>query len=191
MAAPGTPSAIARPDGGLSSNWKLVISLLVSLHVIAVFVGPWAMPPHGSELARTIATGMGPYLQGAFLNNGYRFFAPEPGPGHLVKYEVIRRDGSKIEGSFPDKKTEWPRLLYHRYFMLSEFLNSLSAPEAAELATAYEEAYAGHLANKYDATSVKLWLQQHKLPTMAEVRAGKKLSDPEFYEERLVVEWEE
>ena len=177
-----------------------MISLLVSLHVFAVFVGPWAMPPQGSELARSIAGVMGPYLQAAFLNNGYRFFAPEPGPGHLVRYEVVTRDGRKIDGTFPDKKTEWPRLLYHRYFMLSEFLNSITVPESAkpttadsklaELATAYAESYAGHLVDKYDAQSVKLYLQQHKLPTMEEVRAGKKLSDPEFYEERLLVDYD-
>jgi hypothetical protein len=238
MAVPRTLSPNERPQSGLSFIWKLVISLLVSLHVIAVFVGPWATPPH-SELARTIARGYGPYLGAAFLNNGYRFFAPEPGPGHLVHYQIVTRDGQQIDGSFPDKKAQWPRLLYHRYFMLSEFLNSISEPAApelairgekttagrraeeldpqsaksnpreqpimagmplgrgpgasirAELASAYEEAYAGHLAKKYDARSVKLYLQEHRLPTMADVRAGKKLSDPEFYEEQLVMEFEE
>jgi hypothetical protein len=196
MAAPSKPSTIAQAPGGLSPTWKLVISLLVSLHVVAVFVGPWAAPPHGSLLARTIATGLSPYIQAAHLDNGYRFFAPEPGPGHLVRYEVVTRDGRKIEGSFPDKKAHWPRLLYHRYFMLSEWLNSISGPDSAdskqnELATAYAESYAGHLVHKYDAQTVKLYLRQHKLPSMDEVRAGKKLSDPEFYEERLIVDYDQ
>jgi hypothetical protein len=191
MAATRTPSATTQPPAGLSRTWKLVISVLVSLHVLAVFVGPWAMPPHRSELARTIAAGMGPYLQAAFLDNGYRFFSPEPGPGHLVRYEVTTHDGRQIEGTFPDKKAQWPRLLYHRYFMLSEFLNTISGPQAAELATAYQESYANHLVDKYDAKEVKLYLRHHRLPTMEEVLAGKKLSDPEFYEERYVVGWDE
>jgi hypothetical protein len=190
MESSGAPSPIDPPPCGLSPGWKRLISLLVALHVAAVFVGPWAMPPHGSELARTIAAGFGPYLQAAFLNNGYRFFAPEPGPGHLVRYEIVTRDGQEITGSFPDRKAHWPRLLYHRHFMLTEFLNSLGAPEAAEAATAYEESYAGHLANRYDAKTVKLYLQQLRLPTMDEVRKGKKLNDPEFYDEHLVVEYE-
>lgn len=184
-------SPIDRPQSRLTPGWKRLISVLVTLHVAAVFVGPWAMPPHGSELARSIANGFGPYLQAAFLNNGYRFFAPEPGPGHLVRYEVVTRDGRQIEGSFPDRKAQWPRLLYHRHFMLSEFLNSLSAPEAADMATAYAESYAGHLAYVYDATSVKLYVQQHRLPTIADIHAGKKLGDAEFYDDHLVVEYEE
>ena len=148
-----------------------MISLLVSLHVMAVFVGPWAMPPHGSELARTIAGVHGPYLQAAFLNNGYRFFAPEPGPGHLVRYEVVTRDGRKIEGSFPDKKAQWPRLLYHRYFMLSEFLNSLSAPEAAEMATAYAEVVCRASGPAVRRQKREALFAAARLPTMAEVRA--------------------
>src|ERR1700722_11148109 len=98
------PLPIDRPVCGLSRGWKLLLRLLNALHVAAVFVGPWAMPPHGSELARSIANAFGPYLQAAFLNNGYRFFAPEPGPGHLVRYEIVTHDGQKIEGSFPDRK---------------------------------------------------------------------------------------
>ncbi len=140
MAVPRTPSPNERPQSGLSFIWKLVISLLVSLHVIAVFVGPWAMPPYGSELARTIAGGMGPYLQAAFLDNGYRFLRTRASVrGILVRYEIVTRDGQQIEGSFPDRQVQWPRLLYHRYFMLSEFLNSLSAPARARICQPHPE----------------------------------------------------
>ncbi|HTU25934.1 MAG TPA: hypothetical protein VMF30_11085 [Pirellulales bacterium] len=180
---------IDRPASGLSPRWKWVISLLVAFHVAAVFVGPWAMPPNSSALGRSVANLISPYLQAASLDQGYRFFAPEPGPGHLIRYEVVAGDGRQIEGSFPDRAAQWPRLLYHRYFMMSEFLNGLGAPDRAELASAYQESYAGHLAYKYNAKSVKLFLRQHRLPTMDDIRAGKKLSDPEFYDERLVVEW--
>jgi hypothetical protein len=33
-----------------------------------------------------------------------------------------------VKGRFPDLKTQRPRLLYHRHFMLSEALNTRSAP---------------------------------------------------------------
>jgi hypothetical protein len=185
---PDSAAQVASPTLG---PWlKGLLSAAIVCHLTAVFVGPWAMPPQGSELARAIAGSMQPYLQAAFLNNGYRFFAPEPGPGHLVRYEVQAGDGRRVEGFFPDRNSERPRLLYHRYFMLSEFLNSISHPAAVELAEQYQQSYAGHLIHKYDAQSVKLYLRRHRLPSMAEVRGGMSLDDPSLYEEKLLVEWD-
>jgi hypothetical protein len=60
-----------------------------------------------------------------YLDHGYFFFAPNPGPSHLVGI----RDQSVL---FPDRKEQWPRLLYHRYFMLSEFYNNSFAPTALD-----------------------------------------------------------
>src|SRR4029078_5501609 len=101
-----------QPPAWLTPGVKALLSIVLALHVLAVFVGPWAMPPQGSDLARSISWGLEPYIQALSLNNGYRFFAPEPGPGNLVRYEVVTRDGEEIEGVFPNLKTEWPRLLY-------------------------------------------------------------------------------
>jgi hypothetical protein len=64
-----------------------------------------------------------PYSQWLYMDHGYFFFAPNPGPGHLVQYQV----GSETR-TFPDKAKHWPRLLYHRHFMLSEFYTSRYAP---------------------------------------------------------------
>ncbi len=68
-----------------------MISLLVSLHVIAVFVEPLGHAALRSELARTIAGGYGPYLQAAFLNNGYHVsLDPSPVTGHdWLRYEIV------------------------------------------------------------------------------------------------------
>jgi hypothetical protein len=64
-----------------------------------------------------------------YLNHGYAFFAPDPGPNHLVDYKVEFADGRPaVSGRFPDLSKERPRLLYHRHFMLSEALNSRFAP---------------------------------------------------------------
>lgn len=54
------------------------------------------------------------------MGHGYRFFAPNPGDSHLVQYKVTKNDGTQIKGVFPDRENAWPRLLYHRWFMLSE-----------------------------------------------------------------------
>ncbi len=163
---------------------RAFLSVLIVLHVGAVFIGPWAMPPQNSELAASCARLFQPYLESLGLANGYRFFAPEPGPSHLVRYEVTLPDGSQQQGVFPDRQRHKPRLLYHRYFMLSEFINTLETPGAPpERAEAYAKSYAQHLAHLHQATQVNLYLRRHFVPRMSEVRQGIRLTDKALYEE--------
>ncbi|MEX0678569.1 MAG: hypothetical protein WD063_15920 [Pirellulales bacterium] len=164
---------------------RAVVSVLVILHVAAVFIGPWAMPPQNSELSATVARLFQPYLDILSLGNGYRFFAPEPGPSHLVRYEVTLDDGTLVEGVFPDRSEHRPRLLYHRYFMLSEFVNTLSGGNRENpRADAYAGGYARHLAEQYNAKTVKLFLRRHYVPRTEEVQRGMRLTDKALYEER-------
>ena len=79
---------------------------------------------------------MKPYSQWLYLNHGYFFFAPNPGPGHLIQCTLSNSSADEPadqESSqvllLPDRNEHWPRLLYHRYFMLSEFYSSRYAPE--------------------------------------------------------------
>lgn len=168
---------------------RAAVSLLVALHVAAVFVGPWAMPTT-SQLGETVGRGMQPYLDVLALGNGYRFFAPEPGPSHLVRYEITQPDGTLLEGEFPNRNEHWPRLLYHRHFMLSEFLNTLNASPDNKLGEAYARAYARHLAEEFDGRTVKIFLRRHYVPRVEEVRAGRRLNDPSLYEERPLLTFE-
>lgn len=164
---------------------RAVVSVLVILHVAAVFIGPWAMPPQNSQLSATVAGVFQPYMDVLSLGNGYRFFAPEPGPSHLVRYEVTLDDGTLHEGVFPDRARHKPRLLYHRYFMLSEFVNTLAGADFENpRAAAYAKGYAQHLAEQYNAKSVKLFLRRHYVPRAIEVRQGMRLTDKALYEER-------
>lgn len=174
-----------------SAKVRAVVSLLVILHVGAVFLGPFSTPPQTSDLAMSWARACQPYLDALSLSNGYRFFAPEPGPSHLVRYELTLADGSTREGTFPDRNEHKPRLLYHRYFMLSEFLNTLSNPGIPrDRAEAYAKSYAQHLAEANDATSVKLYIRRHYVPRMYEVRQGMPLTNKALYEDRLIGEFE-
>jgi hypothetical protein len=164
---------------------RAVVSLLVIVHVFAVFVGPWAMPPQNSELAAGSARIFQPYLDALCLANGYRFFAPEPGPSHLVRYEITHDDGTLESGEFPNRQQHVPRLLYHRYFMLSEFINTIDNPNGPrDRAEALAKGYAEHLAYEHRAKAVKLFLRRHYVPRTSEVRQGMRLSDKALYEER-------
>jgi hypothetical protein len=135
-------------------------------------------------LASSLAVDKQPYLDVLALGNGYRFFAPEPGPSHLVRYEITLPDGTLEQGYFPDRAKHRPRLLYHRYFMLSEFANTLEGAPSRERVEAYARGYARHLAEVHDARGVRLYLRRHYVPRTEEVRSGRRLDDKILYEER-------
>lgn len=120
--------------GGLSRRVRWIVSALVLLHLIAVFWAPFMFACRvGADATSPLADGLMPYLRPyiamMYLDHGYFFFAPEPGPSFLVKYRVEYPDGREpVEGVFPNLDDQWPRLLYHRYFMVSTALNNSFAP---------------------------------------------------------------
>jgi hypothetical protein len=108
---------------------KALASGLVALHLSAVFIAPFAFACNAggssSPLADAVVGALRPYIVALYLDHGYFFFAPNPGPSRLVDYRVQFADGrSEVKGRFPDLTTEKPRLLYHRHFMLSEALSN-------------------------------------------------------------------
>ncbi|MCA9248023.1 MAG: hypothetical protein KDA42_12930 [Planctomycetales bacterium] len=115
-----------------------------------------------------------PYLNICYLNHGYNFFAPDPGPSLLIRYTVEREDGSTFRAVFPDLKKQWPRLRYHRHFMLSSHSWRVLPPEAAD-------AYARHLLKVHNAKRITLELLEHRLLSEQEVLDGIPLDDPSTY----------
>lgn len=202
--APRTPQSETRPKIVWSGGLRGWVSALVALHITALFVGPWASPPPSSFLAQQCEIIYEPYLRATFLkDHGYRFFAPNPGPSHLVRYELLDDAGKKVgEGRFPDLEVHWPRLLYHRHFMISESMNnvinlppegppSTAPPEvragyqnALRLRDAYLESIGSYLAESHQAAQVKLFLVEHGIPHPLDVAGGMPLSDPSLYTER-------
>ncbi len=121
------------PATPLSPAVKLVLSGLLLFHLTAVFWAPFAFACNvggsSSPLADPVGRWLQPYTDALFLNHGYFFFAPNPGPSHLVRYQVEFDDGREpLVGMFPDLATQRPRLLYHRHFMLAESLYDRYAP---------------------------------------------------------------
>lgn len=205
-AEPDTPCAA----GVWSFRTKLIASVALALHVFAVFAAPCASPPPASDLWQRISGRMDgqdgmltPYLRAAYLNHGYRFFAPNPGPSHLVRYEVDLTSGGTIEGRFPDPDEHFPRLLYHRMFMLSETAFNLAdpvlaIPEAGALSPEEQQAFdsqfaaaqslANSIARHYlgdEGARIRLYLQTHELPFPQDVVAGQPLDDAKLYVERF------
>lgn len=103
--------------GGTS---RMVISIGLLLYLSIVVLGPLSNPISSAHLTDPLSRIVAPVHQTMFLGHGYRFFGPDPGPSHILEFKIKKADMSLVEGHFPDREVHWPRLRYHRWFMLSE-----------------------------------------------------------------------
>ena len=113
---------------------RRVVSFCILAYLAVLFVGPLSNPVASPYLSGPVAKKISPVHRALFLGHGYRFFGPDPSPSHLLVYKGKRDDGSDFEGVFPDRNEQWPRLLYHRWFMLSEtvFSENSSLPTPSQ-----------------------------------------------------------
>lgn len=116
------------------------VGLAIVVYLAVVVLGPLTNPIGAPHLTTPLARVVSPVHQGLFLGHGYRFFGPDPGPSHTLTYEVTRSDGDVISGRLPDRDSMGPRLLYHRWFMLTEtlFREGAMVPDAEQLAQTRE-----------------------------------------------------
>lgn len=171
----------------LRRTGMLLLNGWLVMHLVAIITAPATVGP-SSQTARNVWEVVGPYLQAAYLNHGFHYFAPQPGSSNLVSWTVTLPDGSTKSGRFPNFDIQ-PRLLYHRHFMLSEFLGN-SDPE---LQSVLARGFARNLCREHNAVSVALSTIRHDLPSMERIRAGGRLSDGDLYEEQPlgVFQWDE
>src|SRR4051794_27519392 len=97
---------------GAPAGWgraaKNTGGVILVLHLTAVIVCPLSI--EGSPIAGRLWLVVQPYVQAAYLNHGYHFFAPQPGPSHLLRYEVELADGTTRAGVIPNVKQSKPRV---------------------------------------------------------------------------------
>jgi hypothetical protein len=167
------------PSGGRTIRRPLrwVISAWLVFHLAAIIIAPATVGP-SSDLLHAARSCFGPYLETLYLDHGYHFFAPEPEESTLLSYKAECPDGTEIQGRIPDPAVS-PRLLYHRYFMLTEHMRD--APE--ELQDLWHRSYAEQIGRQYGARRVSLNRQTHLLSSSQRIREGGRLSDPESYED--------
>ncbi len=191
-------------DIGWHPVWRWFVSLLIVLHILAVFSAPWdlstepALPPGyippTDNLGRQIPPALDAnvwqepivprtlrgwffrhYLNLMYLNHGYEFFAPDPNGSFVIRYQARDSGGQEIAGGeFPDIETQWPRLLYHRYMMLAAQVNDMG-PESGRH-------YAQHLLAANGGQSIRMEWIIHKLLSPQDVKNGVKLDAPATYQ---------
>lgn len=150
----------------------MLVSVLLVLHLLAIFIAPLAARPNASAISNFLVYWFQPYIDTAYLNHGYGFFSPDPGSSLLIRYEVELPDGTLKTGVLPDRAEHWPRLLYHRHFMLTSQSDTLPG---------LPEAYARHLKHVYSGKRVKLQLVEHVPAGPQNILDGRVLTDPQSY----------
>ena len=173
-------------DQTTRQQWPLAVRLFASvailLYLLAIALPPLAGPPPASELANAILQPFRPLIGAVSLSHGYRFFAPNPGPGHSIRWTMLTARGKTLKGVIPDAETDWPRLLYHRRFMIPEKIAALVPPphapagirrEATRDWQPFAEDIANHLLTKHSGQEVTLELVEHYLPDTFELKEGR------------------
>ncbi len=165
------------PRHGLKRKAFLLLNVWLAFHLFAIVICPASVEP-SSPLLQAGFELVAPYLHLLYLDHGFHFFAPDPGASTLVAYSLEFPDGSMKTGRFPNREI-YPRLFYHRHFMLTEFLGN--GPE--EIQPLVERAFARNLCRETGATRVSLIRVVHDTASVADVRGGMTLNDPSLFTE--------
>lgn len=184
---------------------KIIISTLLVFHLAAVVLPPLAFQTLGvngpSPLVGTLIIPFSGYGQFLHMDRGYAFFAPNPGPSHLVQAAFTAADGTITERMYPNLDDQWPRLLYHRHFMLTEYLNESYYPPVPDLQMfeddqadaldwqqrreRYEyirQSMVDHLKHENDGRAVAIRRIEHGVPGLQDFREEPiSLTDPRLY----------
>jgi hypothetical protein len=190
MSSPNPMATVMHTHPTSRRDWsapaRAVATLAILVYLAAVLAPPFAGPPPASELANLVLQPLRPLVGSLFLGHGYRFFAPNPGPGHTILWTMTMPDGSIREGRIPDEAHDWPRLLYHRRFMVSEKISVLVPPADAPAEVRDRakrdwlplvKGVATNLLRAEEGLRVKLDLVEHYLPDPAEVIAAATAAD--------------
>lgn len=180
---------------------KIAISIAVVLHLWAVVAEPIRFSTRGpggpSPAASALRAPVGRYVDFLYLSHGYAFFAPDPGPSHLIHASWIAANGQSESQTFPDRNVQWPRLMYHRHFMLAEFLHNLhelrelppDVPRDSQMFRDWRDArdryemirdgFAHHLQQDLAVDTVQIDRIEHRMPGI-----------PEFVDEKIDLQHE-
>ncbi|MDX1963830.1 MAG: hypothetical protein SFX18_11790 [Pirellulales bacterium] len=233
MAMPATGSKLSKAQPHRVSNpphqvrageWSVwtrrVVSVLLVWHLSAQVLATWTGAEPVSTLGRLLSDPFRPYITAASLDQGYRFFAPDPGPSHILRFQVLDKnqqplplpewfatDETRLTGQLPPpglRVTVFggrPRLLYHRYFMLTEQVLRLFPQPGLPPATSSAQlqhfrivmnSFAQELLRQHGGETARLtYLRHHLLQpdvAMQELAANpggglELLSHPESYQE--------
>lgn len=91
---------------------KLIISLVILFHFSAIF--SHVLSGGGPFVMRQLASLYRPYLKTMWLDNAYRFYAPDPGSTEVLWYKLQYEDGSTRWTQVPRREDFYLRMPFQR-----------------------------------------------------------------------------
>jgi hypothetical protein len=167
---------IRRVGFGLVNVWLV-------FHLVGIFLPAFSIPP-SPEIVRDLYWSLRFYPQAIYMDHGYHFFGPDPGDSTLLRYVAIQEDGRAVRGTYPNRDL-FPRLRYHRHFMLTEAIPRV-ADFDEELGALQAKGYAEQILKATQAKSVRLYRVTHRITSIDRFLAGGRLDDPETYSDDLL-----
>ena len=160
-----------------------LVNVWLVFHLVGVFLPAFSVPP-SPAIVQDLYWSLRFYPQAIYMDHGYHFFGPDPGDSTLLRFVARKEDGTVVRGTYPDRNV-FPRLRYHRHFMLTEAIPRV-ADYDERLAALQAKAYAERILKAIDANSVDLYRVTHRLTSADRFLAGGRLDDPEtYYDERI------
>ena len=180
------PSNLSSPRSVRRGRWATIarcigfamVNLWLLFHCVSVILPPFSVPP-SPRIVQDAYTAIRFYPQLMFLDHGYHFFGPDPGDSTLIRYVATTDDGGFVRGQIPNRRI-FPRLLYHRHFMLTEAIPRFEGFDR-DLHKLQIQTYAARLRRSCDAQSVELYRVTHRIAEVERFLAGHSLDDPDSY----------
>lgn len=137
---------------------------------------PERYPPQPPTLPLALYEFFFHYANLVYINNGYNFFSPDPDASRLIRFWVYNSAGDEIAtDTFPDLKSQWPRLFYHRHMMLAAQVREFGEDGLRLVARRLLRTIPG-------AARVHVELGMHELLTPEQVKANKPLNASDTYQ---------
>jgi hypothetical protein len=97
---------------------KLLVSLVILFHISAILAHVLS---GGRPLIMLMAASKyRPYLKTMWLDNAYRFYAPDPGPTEVIWYKMVYEDGSTQWTQVPPRREDvYLRMPYQRHMSIA------------------------------------------------------------------------
>lgn len=180
------PSARAR--------WTVSILVIAHFFAIGIAVTSYSTANFPAPVLSVMASEpLQPYLQATFLNNAYRFFAPNPGTPTVMWFRIQHEDRSVCWSEVPGSaESSVLRASYQKRLNLSLLLSQHLAPDPQSGKLRYSPmgeicmaSVIRHLADEHGESqpvkSIGVYLVQHAIITPQQVRDGWKTNDLRLY----------